>query len=94
MSQTHSLIDLVYRGLLTGSWVNCILLSIEIVAASIYFAKHKPRGFRKWFVVGMLCNDIASSALVCVTSYLVRLEYLPPLLSSTHVFLLVSARME
>ena len=59
--------------MLAGTWINCVLVSVEVFAVVTYFEKHRPKAVRKWVLMGMLGNDLAQSAVICVTVYLVRL---------------------
>jgi len=59
---------------LIGSWLNCVLLAIELFVASAYLSKYYSQIRRptKWAILGMLCNDTIQSLVVCATVYLVR----------------------
>jgi hypothetical protein len=57
-----------------GSWINCVLVSTELLVACIYWIKYNRRMNRKTKVLlcVMLCNDIAHSIVVCSGVYMVR----------------------
>lgn len=59
-----------------GSWINCILLSIEILVSCFYWARYN-RSINtptKILICGMLCNDITQSIIVCAGAYMVHIS--------------------
>lgn len=58
---------------LIGSWVNCVLLTTEVLIAWIYISKYygQLRRPTKLAIFATLCNDIALSIVVLITVYMV-----------------------
>lgn len=68
-------IDRRNKWTMVGSWINCVLLSTEILVSCFYWVTYNRTMNipAKTLICAMLCNDITQSVLVCGTVYMVRL---------------------